>query len=160
DRDATDDPTRKYCTGKLLEVLEPIFNDYHDWKDETAPPKNRELSPEEKERARQAAANFVQDLEHELFEHYSEPDKLGHPAASGKYKERFRMITFNLAKEDRVILRRRIAFAELTPSELAQMSSTELANEQTKQAIEHALKESLEHSILESRITAPRAKMT
>lgn len=70
------------------------------------------------------------------------------------------MLTFNLAKEDRVVLRRRIVTSDLPALELAQMSSTDLANEQTKQAIEHAMKESLEHSILEARITAPRAKMT
>ena len=69
------------------------------------------------------------------------------------------MLTFNLEKEDRVILRKSIAEAEISPDELSQMSSTDLANEQTKQEIESAREQSMKHSILEVRL-APRAKIT
>lgn len=74
-------------------------------------------------------------------------------------RERFRMLSFNLAKPDRVALRKGIASGRITPSQLNVMSSTDLANEQTKHEIEVAEKEALEHSILQ-RVTAPRAKIT
>ncbi|EJD47952.1 hypothetical protein AURDEDRAFT_86321, partial [Auricularia subglabra TFB-10046 SS5] len=157
---ASEDATRKYCTGKLLELLAPVFRDYHDWHEDGPAPKGRELPPDELQRSKDNAVAFVADLEHTMFEHYAEPDKNGNPHASGKYKERFRMLTFNLSKEDRVILRRRIVSGDLPADELANMSSTDLASEETKQAIEQVLKESLEHSILESRLTGPRSKMT
>lgn len=69
------------------------------------------------------------------------------------------MLSFNLAKPDRVLLRRGIASGRITPEQLNTMSSTDLADEQTKHQIEVAEKEALAHSILQ-KITAPRAKIT
>ncbi|KIK31933.1 hypothetical protein CY34DRAFT_102496, partial [Suillus luteus UH-Slu-Lm8-n1] len=76
-----------------------------------------------------------------------------------KYKERFRMLDFNLSKPDRVVIHKRISSSSITPKELALMSSTDLANEETKQSIKILEKESLEHSILQ-KSTVPRAKIT
>lgn len=69
------------------------------------------------------------------------------------------MLSFNLAKPDRIALRKGIALGRITPAQLNVMSSTDLANEHLKHEIEVAEKEALEHSILQ-RVTAPRAKMT
>ena len=69
------------------------------------------------------------------------------------------MLTFNLAKADRVTLHKRITSLTLPPKELSLMSSTDLADEETKQSIKIAEQEALEHSILQKTI-APRAKIT
>lgn len=151
-----DDPTRRYCAGKLREVLEPIFLAYHGWdaSNEGEPPKDRQ--PENVDELKAKADVYVQELEGEIFAHYADAGQAG-----SKYKERFRMLTFNLSKADRTHLRRRIGLGELQPSVLAQMSSTELASEQGQAAIAEALQASLASSILEQpRLAAPRAKMT
>ena len=83
----------------------------------------------------------------------------GHSLNIFFYRERFRMLTFNLGKADRVVLRSGIALGRITPTQLSTMSSTDLASEQTKHEIEVAEKEALEHSILK-KMTAPRAKIT
>ncbi|KAH7105803.1 hypothetical protein BKA62DRAFT_688013 [Auriculariales sp. MPI-PUGE-AT-0066] len=155
----SDDPTRKYCAGKLKDLLEPIFLLYYGWTDATEPPNDRVPETDEgKEMSTKLAEQYVQDLERELFEHYAEP---GSRIAGGKYKERFRMLTFNLSKADRIHLRRGIVLGQLQPSTLAQMSSTELASEQGQLAIAEALQASLQQSILEQpRMAAPRAKIT
>lgn len=69
------------------------------------------------------------------------------------------MLTFNLAKPDRIILHKRIAALKISPQELSLMSSTDLADEETQQSIKIAEKEALEHSIL-IKTVAPRAKIT
>jgi hypothetical protein len=69
------------------------------------------------------------------------------------------MFQFNLSKQDRVVIHKRIASSNITAKELSLMSSTDLANEETKQSIKAAEKEALEHSILQ-KTKAPRAKIT
>lgn len=69
------------------------------------------------------------------------------------------MLTFNLSKDDRVVLHKRISSSDISPKELSLMSSTDLADEETKQSIKIAEKEALEHSILQ-KTKAPRAKIT
>ena len=75
------------------------------------------------------------------------------------FRDRFRMLQFNLPKTDRVALRKGIATGKISPAQLNVMSSTDLADEHTKHEIEVAEKEALAHSILQ-KITAPLAKMT
>lgn len=145
------DPVRKYCFGKLQEVIEPIFVEYKTLEDGT------ERSEEE---AKSAASTFNRDLENAVFEHYSEPDKKGNRAALAKYKERFRMLTYNLGQSDRVLLRKGIANGHISAQELSEMSSADLANEQAKQEMEKAAQEALHQSILKTQTILPRAKMT
>ncbi|CAL1715045.1 unnamed protein product [Somion occarium] len=162
-----EDATRKYCLTKLEEVFTQIFlrypilpQDETQEGDEITPSKKtEELTPEEKELVEEKAKHFTADLEHCMFELYAEPDKTGKPHAAAKYKERFRMLTFNLSKPDRVILHKRIASSHISPKELSTMSSTDLANEETKQIIKQAEKEALAQTILKKTIL-PRAKMT
>ncbi|EED81881.1 predicted protein [Postia placenta Mad-698-R] len=185
-----EDPARKYCLTKLLEVFTRIFTQYpflndgrqdrdagvgRDFTPDKAP---EELTDEEKEKLEATARQFTADLEQCMFAIYSEPDKTGKPHAAGKYKyvivsyivktpvtnpiayrERFRMLTFNLSKPDRVLLHKRIASSQIPPRELSTMSSTDLADEETKQSIKHAEQEALAHSILKKQ-TLPRAKIT
>jgi hypothetical protein len=73
------DPVRKYCYGKLLEVLEPIFLEYRSVELEG----NVEISDDA---AKEVAAKYVAQLENAVFSHYSEPDKKGMRAAGPKYK--------------------------------------------------------------------------
>ncbi|KAG1788996.1 hypothetical protein EV424DRAFT_1062634 [Suillus variegatus] len=68
---------------------------------------------------------------------YCEPDKHNKLSVGPKYKERFRMLDFNLSKPDRVVIHKRISSSSITPKELALMSSTDLANEETKQSIKY-----------------------
>ncbi|TDL23603.1 hypothetical protein BD410DRAFT_786842 [Rickenella mellea] len=166
---ASDDPMRKYCLGKLDEVIRAIFLEYPVVKRSDAGDGGEDnehhmtepstLTDDEKQEVEHKASAFVAELEECLFNTYSEPDKLGRQSAGGKYKERFRMLTFNLSKSDRIALRKGIASERISPSQLSVMSSADLANEQTKQEIQMAEKESLEHSILK-KMTAPRAKIT
>jgi len=87
---AGDDPTRKYCLGKLLEVFNQIFLKYpfvrvqgEDEKVEKAP---EELTEEDQEQLREEAKNFATELELCVYDIYSEPDKQGKPSVGGKYK--------------------------------------------------------------------------
>lgn len=144
--------------------------------------KSEELSPEEKEQLESKANLFGVDLENCMYELYSESDKAGKQIVGGKYKyvyfhehlsahehptdhspcdrrERFRMLTFNLSKADRVVLHMRIASSHITPKELSTMSSTDLASESEKQSIKKLEEEALAHSILKKSIV-PRAKIT
>lgn len=75
------------------------------------------------------------------------------------HRERFRMLTFNLSKADRVFLHMRIASSRITPKELSTMSSTDLASEEEQQSIKKLEEEALAHSILKKSIV-PRAKLT
>lgn len=164
-----EDPTRKYCLTKLQEVFCKIFLRYPFLRGETQneglgsglePDKQpEELTDEDREKLEAAAKRVAADLEQCIYELYSEPDKSGKRIAAGKYKERFRMLSFNLSKPDRVLLHKRIASSQITPKELSTMSSTDLADEETKQSIKQAEQEALAHSILKKQ-SLPRAKIT
>ncbi|KAI0766610.1 hypothetical protein BD413DRAFT_494258 [Trametes elegans] len=166
---AGEDAARKYCLGKLQELFCQIFMRYPfltlaatDGEDggELQPDKKpEELTPEEKEELEKRAKQFGTDLEQSIYELYSEPDKQGKQVAAGKYKERFRMLTFNLSKADRVVLHMRIASSRISPKELSTMSSTDLASEEERQSIKKLEEEALAHSILK-KSTVPRAKLT
>ncbi|KAI5118689.1 hypothetical protein M0805_003625 [Coniferiporia weirii] len=168
---AQDDALRRYCLSKLEEIIRPMFEEYPAEQEETkgkekgeatAETKDSsttELDDEEKNVVDQKIKSFAAELEQCMMETYAEPDKSGKLSAAGKYKERFRMLQFNLPKPDRVVLRKGIATGRISPAQLNVMSSTDLADEQTKHDIEVAEKESLKHSILQ-RVTAPRAKIT
>lgn len=141
--------------------------------------KLEDLREDEKTKIVDEANKFATDLEQCVYDIYSEPDAKGKPHAGSKYKyvnsvlpigngidcttyycrERFRMLTFNLGKPDRVVLHKRIASSQISPKELSLMSSTDLADEETKQSIKIAEKEALEHSILQ-KTKAPTAKIT
>ncbi|KAG8877588.1 hypothetical protein FRB98_006623 [Tulasnella sp. 332] len=163
---AADDPVRKYCLGKLRDIVTPIFlarqKDAVDAETTTEVTSEPEPQDDESQKteAGKKAAIFTQELEQCVFEIFAEPDKKGRKTAGPKYKERFRMLTFNLEKEDRTELRHKIASGAITPSELSRMSSADLANEQLQQQIESAHLASLRHSILEAKTAAPRAKIT
>ncbi|KAF8586036.1 hypothetical protein K439DRAFT_1001449 [Ramaria rubella] len=163
--DSVLDPTRKYCLGKLRDVLLPIFVQFANTPSTSSEERPEEtsiteLDEEQKKKAEEHGATYVQDLEQCLFEIYGEPDKHGDKTAVGKYKDRFRMLSFNLSQPDRHLLRRSIGMHTLPALQLAKMSSVDLANEQTKQQIEAANRESLEYSILTQRPIAARAKIT
>ncbi|KDQ19428.1 hypothetical protein BOTBODRAFT_439248 [Botryobasidium botryosum FD-172 SS1] len=147
---ASSNPARKYCLGKLRDVVFPIFEQYYS---------TEESGDERKANLEQLVGKYATDLEMSLFSGYSEPDKAGKAAVGVKYKERFRTLTFNLEKQDRVVLRESIGSGKLTADELSTMSSAELASEEQKQQQQEAEKYSLEHSILQQRV-APRAKIT
>ncbi|KAF9482544.1 hypothetical protein BDN70DRAFT_417191 [Pholiota conissans] len=179
--DAGDDPARKYCLSKLEELFKDVFLRYphvhvpasdgdeskpedlrtgeEHLKTTIVPKKIEELSDEEKEDLIKESQQFSRDLEVCIFEIYAEPDKSGHPHAGGKYKERFRMLQFNLSKVDRIVIHQRITSGTISPKEISLMSSTDLADEETKQSIKLAEQEALEHSIL-LKSTVPRAKIT
>ena len=69
------------------------------------------------------------------------------------------MLDFNLKKQDRIVVHKRIVSSVIAPGALSLMSSTDLASEEEKQSIKLAEQESLAHSILH-KPTAPRAKIT
>ncbi|KAI0046493.1 hypothetical protein FA95DRAFT_1560046 [Auriscalpium vulgare] len=160
---AADDATRKYCLTKLTELFSGIFNKYPfvDVEGEGEPVEKapEDLSDDEKVSIANKASVFSVALEQCMYESYSEPDKQGKPNAGGKYKERFRMITFNLQQADRIALHKHITSGKVTPAQISVMSSTDLASEDRQQAIKLAEQEALEHSILQ-KATVPRAKIT
>ncbi|KAI0334554.1 hypothetical protein GY45DRAFT_1269691 [Cubamyces sp. BRFM 1775] len=165
---AGEDAVRKYCLGKLQELFCQIFTRYPFLQSQSngesggvlqPDKKTEDLTVEEKESLESRAKQFGTDLEQCMFELYSEPDKQGKHVAVGKYKERFRMLTFNLSKADRVVLHMRIASSRISPKELSTMSSTDLASEEEKQSIKKLEEEALAHSILK-KSTVPRAKLT
>ncbi|EPQ56312.1 hypothetical protein GLOTRDRAFT_120866 [Gloeophyllum trabeum ATCC 11539] len=164
DNSNAEDPARKYCLGKYEEMFCQIFakfphlpNDEDGNHDVEKDP--QELTPEEKALVEDKAKQFAAELERCIFDTYAEPGHQGRPVAGAKYKERFRMLTFNLSKPDRVTLHKNIASSRITPKDLSLMSSTDLANEELKQSIKIAEQEALEHSILQ-KTSAPRAKIT
>ncbi|KAF7985144.1 hypothetical protein HWV62_7704 [Athelia sp. TMB] len=165
---AVDDPTRRYCLQKLQEIFSDIFLRYgyqiEEAGDEVPSGHSVEkmagdLAPEDKGRMEDQAKAFTAELEQSLFDLYAEHDAKGKASAGSKYKERFRMLTFNLPKSDRATLHQRIASLKISPKELSLMSSTDLADEETKQSIKIAEEEALAHSIL-TKTVAPRAKIT
>ncbi|KAI5999330.1 hypothetical protein F5J12DRAFT_724472 [Pisolithus orientalis] len=161
---AEEDVARKYCLGKLQEMFLPVFLRYPSADSPDGSGNKIELKPEDldetgKQRLENEAKTFASELEQSIFDIYAEPDKHGKLGVGPKYKERFRMLTFNLSQADRVAIHKRICFSSISAKELAFMSSTDLANEETKQSIKMAEQEALEHSILQ-KTTVPRAKIT
>ncbi|KAJ3824385.1 hypothetical protein EV361DRAFT_927257 [Lentinula raphanica] len=160
-----DDPARNYCRGKLEDVFRDIFLRYPHVRstsedaDQGIEKPTEDLTEEDRNSVLEDSKQFADDLEKCVFEIYSEPDKHGKPIAASKYKDRFRMLQFNLSKVDRVVLHRRIASGQITPKEISVMSSTDLANEELKQSIKSAEQESLKQSIL-TKTNAPRTKIT
>lgn len=159
-----EDAARKYCLGKLQEMFLPVFLRYPSADAPDGSGNKIELKPEDlddagKERLENGAKTFASELEQSIFDIYGEADKHGKLGVGPKYKERFRMLTFNLSQVDRVAIHKRICFSSISAKELALMSSTDLANEETKQSIKMAEQEALEHSILQ-KATVPRAKIT
>ncbi|THH17772.1 hypothetical protein EW146_g3089 [Bondarzewia mesenterica] len=146
----SDDPTRKYCLGKLTECLVAIF---------VRPASDDEKIAEEEEGRAARARAYAAELEQCLYDTYVESDKQGRQSAGAKYKERFRMITFNLPQPDRAYLHRQIVEGTLTPQTLAGMSSTDLASEETQESIRAAEQAALAQSILQKSVH-PRAKIT
>lgn len=85
------DPTRKYCLGKLREVLLPIFVQFANIPQASDGERQEETTTTEldegyKNKVEEQGVVYVQDLEQCLFEIYGEPDKDGHKTAAGKYK--------------------------------------------------------------------------
>ncbi|KAI0060755.1 hypothetical protein BV25DRAFT_929645 [Artomyces pyxidatus] len=161
---ASDDTTRKYCLQKLVELFSGIFNQYpyifpEDGDGTPTEKKSEELSDEDKSHVETRATAFATELEQCLYETYSEPDKQGKHAASTKYKERFRMITYNLGQADRIALHKRISSGAVPAKTVSVMSSTDLASEDQQEVIKQAEQEALAHSILQ-KSTVPRAKIT
>ncbi|KAF9075359.1 hypothetical protein BDP27DRAFT_1315936 [Rhodocollybia butyracea] len=166
--DPLEDPTRRYCLGKLEDVFRDIFLRYPHVRSKSEDSgsaaqvmekRKEDLTEEERTAVLEDSKQFADDLEKCVFEIYSEPDKHGNSAAAAKYKDRFRMLQFNLSKVDRVMLHKRVASGLITLKEISLMSSTDLANEELKQSIKSAEQESLEQSIL-TKTTAPRTKIT
>ncbi|KAF7308779.1 Transcription elongation regulator [Mycena kentingensis (nom. inval.)] len=158
DSGARDDPARSFCLGKLETVFRDIFVRYPHVNSEEKKP--GELSAAENAQLEEDAKQFAADLEQCVYDEYSEPDKAGRLSAAAKYKDRYRMLQFNLSKVDRTVLHRRIASGGITPREISLMSSTDLANEQMQQSMKLAEQEAFEHSILEKTTAIPRAKLT
>lgn len=92
--DATEDPTRKYCLGKLEEVFRDIFLRYPHVSagSDEAPTDDSTLTDEVKDRALSGANQFAIELEQSVYELYSEPDKHGIPFAGAKYKSASRQL--------------------------------------------------------------------
>jgi hypothetical protein len=93
DSDATEDPARAFCLGKLEGVFHDIFLRYPHVRTETTDggpsvveKKAEDLSEEEKAKVEEEAKQFATDLEQCVYDIYSEPDKQGRPSAGGKYK--------------------------------------------------------------------------
>lgn len=93
--DPSDDPTRKYCLGKLEAVFRDIFLRYPhvrskvEVEDEVPQVEEKgkdDVTEEEKNAILQDSKQFADDLEKCVFEIYSEPDKQGKSAAAAKYK--------------------------------------------------------------------------
>lgn len=105
-----DDPTRKYCLGKLQEIFSNIFLAFPyfppeasvkiEGEDNNASEQNTlrlvpgkgfskttaQLTEEEKTQLEDKAGVYATQVEAAVFEAHAEPDKAGNPSASGKYK--------------------------------------------------------------------------
>ncbi|KZP01442.1 hypothetical protein CALVIDRAFT_547838 [Calocera viscosa TUFC12733] len=169
-RAISDDPVRKFCYGRLLEVILPMFQEQFDHQsvtlhdvpvpEKSSHPDNQGSEETPFKSPQKAATAFVDELEQHLYDTFAEFDeKKGKTIAAAKYRERFRTLNFNLSQNDRALLRRRIGSWELSAEDLAKMSSGDLANEERQHEIEIARRESLQHSILEAP-AAPTAKIT
>ena len=95
---ATDDPTRKYCLGKLEELFRDIFLRYPHLHTESIDGGDNkvhervvrkgqgDLTEEEKALLVDKSKQFATDLESCIYEIYAEPDKQGKLSAGPKYK--------------------------------------------------------------------------
>lgn len=88
-----DDPTRKYCLGKLEDVFRDIFLRYphirRENEDDTAEvteKQTEDLTEEDRNSVLESSKQFADDLEKCVFEIYSEPDKHGNQTAAARYK--------------------------------------------------------------------------
>lgn len=105
-----DDPTRKYCLGKLQEIFSNIFLAFpyfppedsvkikNEGVDGSEPNVTRsvsdkgftktmgELTDEEKAQLEEKAQEYATQVEAAVFETHAEFDKAGTPSAAGKYK--------------------------------------------------------------------------
>ncbi|CAE6367280.1 unnamed protein product [Rhizoctonia solani] len=143
---SADDAIRKSCLEILVKLLTPIFS---------------ERLPGELEPVSQAvvAEQFATELESCIFEIYGDPTDFDGKIPGNKYKERVRMLNFNLGKKDRKELRQSIRVGRISPDELSRMSSIDLANSQAQQEAHKLAEEAMNHSILQAR-TAPLRKIT
>ncbi|CAE6521143.1 unnamed protein product [Rhizoctonia solani] len=143
---SADDPIRKSCLEILIKLLTPIFS---------------ERLPDEPEPAAQAvvAEQFATELEACIFGIYGDLTDFEGKMPGNKYKERVRMLNFNLGKKDRKELRQSIRVGRISPDELSRMSSIDLANSQAQQEAHKLAEEAMNHSILQAR-TAPLRKIT
>jgi hypothetical protein len=106
----SDDPTRKYCLGKLHEMFSNIFLAFPYFSPEDSvkiedrdangsdsnatrrafdtgfTKTTAELTEEEKARLEEKAGAYATQVEAAVFEAHAEFDKAGSPSASGKYK--------------------------------------------------------------------------
>jgi hypothetical protein len=95
-----DDPTRKYCLGKLEELFRDIFLRYPHVRIEIDSGKDTDdqhhlnivhensvdLTEDQRTALVDKSKSFADDLERCIFETYSEPDKHGKPSGGAKYK--------------------------------------------------------------------------
>ncbi|KAF8596770.1 hypothetical protein BDV93DRAFT_527877 [Ceratobasidium sp. AG-I] len=143
---SSDDPVRKSCLKLLVALLTPIFAER--LPDELDPPAEGG-NPEQ----------YATELEACVFEIYAEPGEYDGKVPGNKYKDRVRMLNFNLSKKDRRELRKSIRVGLLSPDTLSRMSSLDLANAQAQQEAQKLAEESMKHSILQAQ-TAPLRKIT
>ncbi|CAE6428974.1 unnamed protein product [Rhizoctonia solani] len=141
-----DDPIRKSCLEILVKLLVPIFSER--LPDEPGPPEHAV-----------GADHFATELEACIFEIYGDQTDFDGKIPGNKYKERVRMLNFNLGKKDRKELRQSIRVGRISPDELSRMSSIDLANSQAQQEAHKLAEEAMNHSILQVR-TAPLRKIT
>lgn len=89
------DPVRKYCHGKLLEIITPMFLEFApsttkvDAVEGEAEQQAQQDATDEQARVAattEHAARYVGELERAMFEGYAEPDKKGKTIAGPKYK--------------------------------------------------------------------------
>ncbi|KAF8673471.1 transcription elongation factor S-II [Rhizoctonia solani] len=143
---SAEDPIRKSCLELLVRLLTPIFSE--GLPDEPEPPTNAV-----------GAEQFATELETCVFEIYADHTDFDNKIPGNKYKERIRMLNFNLGKKDRKELRQSIRVGRISPNELSRMSSIDLANSQAQQEAHKLAEEAMNHSILQAR-TAPLRKIT
>lgn len=94
--DVMDDPTRKYCLGKLEDLFRDVFLRYpHTWAEDLQADQIKrvivskpleELTEEENTALIDESKQFAKELEQSIFEIYSEPDKNENPHAGKNYK--------------------------------------------------------------------------
>ncbi|KAG8746222.1 hypothetical protein FRC10_005738 [Ceratobasidium sp. 414] len=144
--ESAEDPIRKSCLKILVNLLTPIFS---------------ERLPEEPDPPVESrnAEQFATALEACVFDIYAEQGDFDEKIPGNKYKERVRMLNFNLGKKDRQELRKSIRVGRITPDELSRMSSIDLANTHAQQEAHKLAEEAMNHSILQAR-TAPLRKIT
>jgi hypothetical protein len=97
--DASDDPARAFCLGKLEGVFHDIFLRYPHVRDggSAVEKKTEDLTEEEKAKVEEEAKQFATDLEQCVYDIYSEPDKQGKSSAGGKYKYVFAIFLISVA---------------------------------------------------------------